>query len=163
MAPERKQISLSQKAEIVQKYRSGVKQSKLAEDYGLAKITINTIVSKGDKILAEYEGNRLKENRKCMRTAAHPELESVLFQWFQQVRAKNVPVTGPLLIEKAKEFANRLKIENFRVSTGWLDRFKDRYNIAFKTGRGMRIGVTRNGGQLEEKHPARFDSRLSSA
>ncbi|CAM1332711.1 Uncharacterised protein r2_g4191 [Pycnogonum litorale] len=80
MAPERKQISLSQKAEIVQKYRSGVKQSKLAEDYGLAKTTINTIVSKGDKILAEYEGNRLKENRKRMRTAAHPELESTLFQ-----------------------------------------------------------------------------------
>ncbi|CAM1290981.1 TIGD6 (predicted) [Pycnogonum litorale] len=122
MAPERKQISLSQKAEIVQKYRSGVKQSKLAEDYGLAKTTINTIVSKGDKILAEYEGNRLKENRKRMRmrTAAHPELESALFQWFQQVRAKNVPVTGPLLIEKAKECANRLKIENFRVSTGWI-------------------------------------------
>ncbi|CAM1323339.1 TIGD4 (predicted) [Pycnogonum litorale] len=71
-----------------------------------------------------------------MRTAAHPELESALFQWFQQVRAKNVPVTGPLLIEKAKEFANRLKIENFRVSTGWLDRFKDRYNIAFKTVAG---------------------------
>ncbi|CAM1305821.1 Uncharacterised protein r2_g1565 [Pycnogonum litorale] len=44
MAPERKQISLSQKAEIVQKYQSGVKQSKLAEDYGLAKTTINTIV-----------------------------------------------------------------------------------------------------------------------
>ncbi|CAM1294278.1 Uncharacterised protein r2_g363 [Pycnogonum litorale] len=62
MAPERKQISLSQKVEIVQKYRSGVKQSKLAEDYGLAKTTINTIVSKGDKILAEYEGNRRKEN-----------------------------------------------------------------------------------------------------
>ncbi|CAM1321793.1 Uncharacterised protein r2_g3026 [Pycnogonum litorale] len=81
MAPERKQISLSQKAEIVQKYRSGVKQSKLAEDYGLAK-TINTIVSKGDKILAEYEGNRLKENRKRMRTAAHSELESALSQWF---------------------------------------------------------------------------------
>ncbi|CAM1298337.1 TIGD6 (predicted) [Pycnogonum litorale] len=120
MAPERKQISLFQKAEIVQKYRSGVKQSKLAEDYGLAKTTINTIVSKGDKILAEYEGNRLKENRKRMRTAAHPELESALFQWFEQVRSKNVPVTGPLLIEKAKEFANRLKIENFRVSTGWL-------------------------------------------
>ncbi|CAM1291967.1 Uncharacterised protein r2_g111 [Pycnogonum litorale] len=70
MAPERKQISLSQKAEIVQKYRSGVKQSKLAEDYGLAKTTINTIVSKGDKILAEYEGNGRKENRKRMRTAA---------------------------------------------------------------------------------------------
>ncbi|CAM1321624.1 Uncharacterised protein r2_g3003 [Pycnogonum litorale] len=136
MVPERKPISLSQKAEFVQKYRSGAKQSKLAEDYGLAKTTINTIVSKGDKILAEYEGNRLKENRKRMRTAAHPELESALFQWFQQVRAKNVLVTGPLLIEKAKEFANRLKIENFRVSTGWLDRFKDRYNIAFKTVAG---------------------------
>ncbi|CAM1300328.1 Uncharacterised protein r2_g1026 [Pycnogonum litorale] len=61
MAPERKQISLSQKAEIVQKYRSGVKQSKLAEDYGLAKTTINTIESKETRSWPNMKGTGLKK------------------------------------------------------------------------------------------------------
>lgn len=38
-------------------------------------------------------------------------------------------MTGPLIIEKAKELAAELGIENFTGSAGWLQKFKKRHKI----------------------------------
>jgi hypothetical protein len=43
---------------------------------------------------------------------------------------KNIPVSGSLLQEKAREIASRLEIENFSASNGWLDRFR-KHNTHF--------------------------------
>uniref|UniRef100_A0A3B3SSQ9 HTH CENPB-type domain-containing protein n=1 Tax=Paramormyrops kingsleyae TaxID=1676925 RepID=A0A3B3SSQ9_9TELE len=147
MPTKRKQISLTDKVEIIKNYRKGVSQTKLSEDNmflcnRLARSTISTIIHNANKIIAEYEGNRLKEDRKRLRTAAHPELEKALFKWFEQVRGKHVSITGPLLTEKAAEFANELNIENFNASGGWLDRFKARHNIIFKAVSGESESVS---------------------
>lgn len=52
-------------------------------------------------------------------------------KWFKQQRSYNVPVSGPLLMVKAEEFAKKLKDEDFVCSSGWIDRFKSRHNITF--------------------------------
>jgi hypothetical protein len=36
----------------------------------------------------------------------------------------NIPVTGPMLQVKARETAQRLYVENFRASNGWLELFR---------------------------------------
>jgi hypothetical protein len=59
-------------------------------------------------------------------------LEQALIQWMRHVRDRNVPLTGPLLQEKAKEFSLKLGDANFNASNGWLDRFKKRENLDFK-------------------------------
>ena len=41
-------------------------------------------------------------------------------------------MSGPILLAKAEEFSQKLEIENFKASTGWLERFKERNGIAFK-------------------------------
>jgi len=46
------------------------------------------------------------------------------------VRSINVPVTGTLLAEKARYFANQLGYENFKASSGYLERFKARQSIS---------------------------------
>ena len=43
-------------------------------------------------------------------------------------------MSGPLLLEKAKFFANELEILDFKQSTGWLDRFKENHGITLKNG-----------------------------
>jgi hypothetical protein len=43
-----------------------------------------------------------------------------------------LPISGPLLQEKALSFANILKIENFKASNGWLNKFCARNNIVFR-------------------------------
>ena len=45
------------------------------------------------------------------------------------MRNINVPVSGPLLAEKARYFAEQLGYDNFKASNGCLDRFKERQGI----------------------------------
>ena len=52
-----------------------------------------------------------------------------MFSFFSQARAKNIPVSGPILQSKALQFADQLDIENFQASNGWLTSWKKRYNI----------------------------------
>ncbi|XP_053406380.1 tigger transposable element-derived protein 6-like [Mercenaria mercenaria] len=40
-----------------------------------------------------------------------------------------MPVSGPIIKEKALHFANELEISEFKASNGWLDKWKDRHSI----------------------------------
>jgi hypothetical protein len=51
------------------------------------------------------------------------------FEWFKQARGKNIPVSGPIICEKAASIAERLGIEDFKASDGWLNSFRNRHNI----------------------------------
>ncbi|XP_025205099.1 tigger transposable element-derived protein 6-like [Melanaphis sacchari] len=55
-----------------------------------------------------------------------------LHEWFCRARSYNLPVSGPLLQEKAREVANEVGLENFKASNGWLQKFRERHNISFK-------------------------------
>jgi hypothetical protein len=48
------------------------------------------------------------------------------------MRAKNAPVSGPLLREKAREYTTALGHDEFQASVGWLNRFRDRNGIVAK-------------------------------
>jgi hypothetical protein len=43
-----------------------------------------------------------------------------LKEWFTQQRLKNVPINGPLLIEKANQLATSLNISDFKCSNSWI-------------------------------------------
>ena len=48
-------------------------------------------------------------------------------------RERNVPIGGYIIREKALDFAKELNITDFKASDGWLDRWKNRYNVVFRT------------------------------
>lgn len=54
-----------------------------------------------------------------------------MFKWFKQARAKNIPLSGPIIQEKAMEFANDLKFMDFKASNGWLESWRSRFSIGF--------------------------------
>ena len=58
--------------------------------------------------------------RKRMRTAKHTDLEAALFLWFKQARNMNIPISGPLLQEKATMLSQELGISNFKANPGCL-------------------------------------------
>ena len=43
-----------------------------------------------------------------------------MIQFFAQALARNIPISGPLLQEKARHFAGALGIEEFQAFDGWL-------------------------------------------
>uniref|UniRef100_A0A915IT95 HTH CENPB-type domain-containing protein n=1 Tax=Romanomermis culicivorax TaxID=13658 RepID=A0A915IT95_ROMCU len=66
---------------------------------------------------------------KRMRVAAEPEIERCLLQWLRRVRAENVPISGPLLQQKAQDFACQLGKVELKCSNSWLDRFKNWHEL----------------------------------
>lgn len=68
-----------------------------------------------------------------MRKSENPELEKTLVRWVMECRTQNVPITGPILRQKALEFAAALGQSDFRASGGWLANFKNRFGIIFKS------------------------------
>ena len=83
----------------------------------LCQFTISTIMKKKDDIVQR----QTKED--------DPDLDKALSEWFCKVRAMNIPVSGPLLQEKAQYFAGQLRHGNFKASNGFLDKFKERHGI----------------------------------
>ena len=64
-----------------------------------------------------------------------------MWKWFQEVRKRNIPLSGPVIKAKALKYATDLEIEDFKASEGWLDKFKARHNIKFKQISGESASV----------------------
>ena len=63
---------------------------------------------------------------------------------FQQLRAEEIPISGPVTCEKANALAATFDVEDFDASTGWLHKFKIRYSIGSKRVYGERKSVDVN-------------------
>ena len=68
-------------------------------------------------------------------------IERALFLWIKQVRAKNVPLSGPMIKEKANKLACEMGID-FVATNGWFYRFKTRRGLCFKSISGEAASVT---------------------
>ena len=53
-------------------------------------------------------------------------MDKAVFKWFSLQRSQNVPTDGPILKEKALQFAKSLNFPTFKASDGWLDKWKKR-------------------------------------
>ncbi|XP_048576222.1 tigger transposable element-derived protein 4-like [Nematostella vectensis] len=49
--------------------------------------------------------------------------------WYTVCRLSNVPVSGPMLQEEALIIAEKLGVDGFTASNGWLQCFKEHYNL----------------------------------
>ncbi|GBM73955.1 hypothetical protein AVEN_29617-1 [Araneus ventricosus] len=83
------------------------------------------------------------ENLKFRKTETS-EIDEVLMKWFRSARAKNIPVSDVLLQEKAREVGESLRLETFKASNGWLEKFRTRHNISFKQICGEEKSVNPN-------------------
>ena len=63
------------------------------------------------------------------------QLESVLFDWYQERVQQDLPISGLMIKTKAKELSNSYAISSsssenhIKFSDGWLDGFKKRHGI----------------------------------
>lgn len=129
----RKVLSLKEKIDIIKSLEGGVTVESLKTKYGIGISTIYDIRTNKEKIInfyAKADSLVKMKNRKTVRSSKNPSVEEALYIWFRQNRNAGVPISGPMILEKAKFFHERLKIETECVySRGWLDKFKNRYGI----------------------------------
>lgn len=133
-------LSISEKKACIQAVVDGKKKSEVAKRFNIPPSTLTSILKKKE-IIAGIPSSSKAKRQKC---GEFPELERSLVTWFAQCRQLNVPVGGVMMREKAKFFAERLAIDNFRASDGWFDRFKKRHNISFRKLSGESASVSDN-------------------
>ena len=63
-------------------------------------------------------------------------LDQAIFKWLLVVRSRDLAVSDLVFKTKASKFVENRNVENFKASDGWLDRWKRRFNVSFKTVSG---------------------------
>ncbi|KAH6948811.1 hypothetical protein HPB50_026545 [Hyalomma asiaticum] len=121
---KRKALDISTKRVILDELAQGAKNCELVKKYGVSKSTISTILKNKDKIIS---ANANSTDRKRLRRATYADVEEVLLKWFVDARARNIPISGPMMLAKAKDFAFLLDFPDFCPGNGWLHRFKAYY------------------------------------
>ncbi|GBN08461.1 Tigger transposable element-derived protein 6 [Araneus ventricosus] len=125
-------LNLEQRIEILRQYEKGKSVRKLAELFFCGRTQINKIITEKDLSLKEYEDFKFR-GVKRMRHEKYVNINEAVLEWFKTVRAKKILVSGSMIQHKAKELADALGIENFSARNGWLDRFRIRNNITFRS------------------------------
>ena len=94
-------------------------------------------LKKNLRFMMKYEKNTTTEKRQRMRSAASEDLDKACYKWLLNVRHQNMPVNGSMLKVKALYFKELGLSDTFQASDWWLDRWKKRFNVSFKTISGI--------------------------
>ena len=106
-------------------------KTEICKKHGIPNSTLSNFLRDRERLQKARDETKFRPTTKTMKLSNQEDLEEALFQWFQQARAMNVPVTGPVLIEKAAEVAPLLK-DNFIPTPSWVEKFKQRRGIVFR-------------------------------
>ena len=102
--------------------------------------TLSTIEKNREKI-ESLTSSDLQPERKRQRQCSNVDVDNALFMWFKQARGINATVSGPVMQTKAELIAAELGVVDFKASSGWLDRFKRRHGIVYKSVCGEAASV----------------------
>lgn len=140
----RKDITIFVKQQIISDHlQNKLSQRQLQEKYKIGKTTVQRILSKKDELMAiDQHSFNVKKRCRQRGTFKFEDLDAQVFRWFCLARSKRTPISGPILLTKASKIASVLYGPNaFKSSIGWLDRFKNRHKISFKSVCGEGAGV----------------------
>jgi hypothetical protein len=90
---------------------------------------MHAILKDKDKYL-ELAKSGVNMNNKSSKREQNSLLEQILYDWYIDQKKANVNVTGPMIQAKAEELSHS-GTDTCKFSAGWLERFKQRYNITF--------------------------------
>ncbi|CAF1597859.1 unnamed protein product [Rotaria magnacalcarata] len=116
----RHDLTLQQKIELINDNRNGngLSQRTLAVKYNISLGSVSNVLKCKAEYLDDYGAN---QNHNVKRKIIHVnsrELGEKVYEWFVQQRSKNIPISGPILQEKAREVAESLggKMGSFKAS-----------------------------------------------
>ena len=119
-----KSIKLIQKCQIIRQIEKGMTNKEASEKFDVPKNTISTWMKNKDKLFEGLEQS--SSEAKKMRGCDYEQVDKAVFKWFSLQRSQNVPIDGPILKEKALQFAKSFNFPTFKASDGWLDKWKKR-------------------------------------
>ena len=135
MKPSRKRLDLKEKEQLIHEAsQPGFDRKKACASYGIGYSTLSGILKQKDSIL-NSQIEAIPSNAKSLRKAAHPDLEQKLYEWYWYTRKhrQNLPIDGLTIQAEAIDIAKKLGINDFKCSLGWVQKFKNRFEIKSRT------------------------------
>ena len=130
-----KSLTLAQRIDVLERLGNKESHTSIASAFGVNQSQISRIQKNKEKIIEEWQRN-INPDRKRKRAGKSEDVEEALLRWFSQARSHQLPVSGPLLIQKADQLAHGLGMTDFKATNGWLERWKTRNAIQFKKQHG---------------------------
>ena len=100
-------LSVADKLKMLDRIKAGESRQKLVAEMGIAMRTLERIIANEEEI-HQTTASISDTSRKRKRTGKDKDVESALGSWFSAVRGKKQTVTGPMVMVKSKDFAERL-------------------------------------------------------
>lgn len=116
-------------------------QVKVANDHRCSPQAINYIINNQSKFKEEAENKNMIARRRVRNDNLREVLADIMVKYITMCNNKQIPITGPLIQEKALEIAKQLSLTDFKASNGWLYRFLSRHQIKIKTISGESASV----------------------
>ena len=130
------QKTIAEKYEAVLEVERGERsKTEIARMFSVPLSTLSGWIKEAESIKDGYV--RFAPSRCTMRKGNFQALEAELFKWCTEMLDQNVQLSGPLVLEKARSLVDQLETRDCKLSTGWLERFKERHGISFKRNPAM--------------------------
>ncbi|XP_039627277.1 jerky protein homolog-like [Polypterus senegalus] len=136
--------TLKEKLEVLKRLDKGESATQLSKEFGVGKATISDWKKNRGKIeqFCATTSEKTIEKRSKTTVSSYEKLDEALFLWFTQERQKGIPITGPLIQEKALQLNKLMDGDvSFTASCGFLDRWKKRHGIRQLTITGEKLSA----------------------
>ena len=111
-------MTLKVKYEALKELEKGRPDKDVENQFSIPGSTLATWKKNKEKIFEAFQNSSLKRQR--VKAWIYKKLNEALLKWFTSMRGSNIPISGPILLEKAHEFAKAFNYNDFTTSNGWL-------------------------------------------
>lgn len=130
----RRDLSLEEKVKLIKDKEHGLSHRQLSDRFQVSVGAVSNILKRKLEYTSDYETNRNKRIKRKLKDDTNADISENVYEWFVSQRSKHIPISGPILQEYARSVTEQLDHSTtFKASNGWLDRFRNRYNIQFRT------------------------------
>ena len=110
---------------MINESKKAKSQRELAELFSCDKTQIQNTLANQDRYVKQWEEN-FNKNVKKRKWQPFEEVNNAVLESFNRACSKVIPISGPMLQEKARKFASDFCVENFSASNSWLGKFRVR-------------------------------------
>ncbi|XP_066157788.1 tigger transposable element-derived protein 6-like [Euwallacea fornicatus] len=155
MAPTKRLLTLKEKLQVVEVYdREKLSVRNLAARFNIGKTQASEIIKKREQLLNSCVTSFNSEQKRSFFKTKGFNIDKLTYEWFVKARNKNFPISGPIIRSKAKELAEKMGYQDFRASSGWLEKFRIRHNITFRS-------ISGEAATVNTEHVAIFKNNIS--
>jgi len=136
MAMKRKNIvvTMKKKMEALSRIDKGESLKNIAAEFGVGTSTVSDWKKNRERIenfCFKMISKDSLDNRCKAKTSKLDTLDEALFLWFCAERERGLPISGPIIQQKALSLNKQLPHgdPSFTASQGWLDRWKKRHGV----------------------------------